>query len=82
MVDKSRAVMQDSPSDVRIDQTGFYKWLVENGTPSFKSVMADMEPYLNTFGFVKGKDVITPKCLDNLKWIHKYYQSKPGAHHG
>jgi hypothetical protein len=67
--------MKDSPRDVNIKTTGYYKWLVVNGTPSFKAVMTDMELYLNTFGFVKGNDTIGRPVLDNLKWIHKYYES-------
>ena len=78
-MDYSETVDADSPRDLPLDQTGFYRWLVDNGTPSFKSTMADIERYLNSFGFKKGRDVISRVILWNLQRVHRYYQSVPGG---
>lgn len=71
-------INKDSPRDVNMDETGFYKYIMENGSvsPLHKNHAAnpldDIKPYLETFGFVKGEDNIDSPVLDNLKHIWVY----------
>ena len=75
-MDYSDQIAVDSPPDVPMNETGFYKWLEEHGDQSFKEYLNDIKRYLGTFGWVAG-DVIDQPRLDNLKHIHQHFQNQP-----
>jgi hypothetical protein len=74
----TKQIEKDSPRDININETGFYKYLDANGyaDPQYpnhaQSPLDDIKLYLGTFGFVKFEDTIDAHILSNLKHIWVY----------
>jgi len=73
-MDYADIVRKDNPDEALLDETGFCKFLRADGVElkAHQKKYKAIERYLNTFGFVKGRDTITMPMLDTLKHIHQY----------
>lgn len=74
----SDPIIADSPNDIPMNETGFFKYLEEHGfvKPKYErqaqTALDDIKPYLESMGFEKGKDNLDPHVLSNLKHIWNY----------
>ncbi len=80
----TKEVMALNPSSVPMIETHFHKWLAEGPKPSSRQ-MVTIPEYLATFGFERGRDVISGTAIDCLGYIHTNYwwmriKARPVSH--
>lgn len=65
----------DQDRNLPFEQTDYYKWLDKQNLSTIHYVSTKVD-YLETFGFIKGKNFISKVDLHTLKSIEEMYARK------